>query len=85
MEYVLGEWFQRCTDWRATIVIDEADVFLEKRQTRDLQRNSLVSGRKVPTNQCSNLQLTYQVFLSCMEYYTGMLFLVSSAFFWIPA
>ena len=26
MEYVLGEWFQRCTDWGAIILIDEADA-----------------------------------------------------------
>jgi hypothetical protein len=77
MEYVLGEWFQRCTDWGAIILIDEADVFLEKRQTKDLQRNSLVSGEEVPTNHRRNLQLIFQVFLSCMEYYAGMLFLVS--------
>lgn len=60
MEDVLGEWFRRGTDWGAIILIDEADVFLEKRQVKDLQRNSLVS-----------------VFLSCMEYYSGMLFLCS--------
>jgi hypothetical protein len=44
MEDILGEWFQRGTDWGAIILIDEADVFLEKRQVKDLQRNSLVSG-----------------------------------------
>lgn len=44
MEYNLGEWFQRGSDWGAIILLDEADVFLEKRQIRDLQRNSLVSG-----------------------------------------
>jgi hypothetical protein len=44
MEQILGEWFQRGTDWGAIILIDEADVFLEKRQVKDLQRNSLVSG-----------------------------------------
>jgi hypothetical protein len=44
MEDILGEWFQRGADWGAIILIDEADVFLEKRQVKDLQRNSLVSG-----------------------------------------
>lgn len=61
MESVLGEWFKRGADWGAIILIDEADVFLEKRQVKDLQRNSLVS-----------------VFLSAMEYYTGMLFLTTN-------
>jgi hypothetical protein len=49
MEDILGEWFQRGADWGAIILIDEADVFLEKRQVKDLQRNSLVSGEPVPT------------------------------------
>ena len=31
----------------AVILIDEADVFLERRQVKDLQRNSLVSGELV--------------------------------------
>jgi hypothetical protein len=44
MEDNLSEWFQRGADWGAIILIDEADVFLEKRQIKDLQRNSLVSG-----------------------------------------
>jgi hypothetical protein len=48
MEEILGEWFQRAMDWEAIILIDEADVFLEKRQVKDLQRNSLVSGIYFP-------------------------------------
>ncbi|KAH9907710.1 hypothetical protein F4778DRAFT_797798 [Xylariomycetidae sp. FL2044] len=31
------------TTWKAVLLIDEADVFLEKRSSRDLARNSLVS------------------------------------------
>jgi hypothetical protein len=45
MEDILNEWFARGADWGAVILIDEADVFLEKRQVKDLQRNSLVSGK----------------------------------------
>jgi hypothetical protein len=75
MEDVLGDWFQRGAYWGAIILIDEADVFLEKRQIRDLQRNSLVSG--ICTSSIRGMDLTHTVFLSCMEYYTGMLFLVS--------
>jgi hypothetical protein len=48
MEGVLGNWFQRGADWGAIILIDEADVFLEKRQVKDLKRNSLVSGELIP-------------------------------------
>lgn len=29
--------------WRAIVLIDEADVFLESRSLRDLTRNALVS------------------------------------------
>ncbi|KAH8602958.1 hypothetical protein B0O99DRAFT_679939 [Bisporella sp. PMI_857] len=61
MEAVLNQWFDRGALWGAIILIDEADVFLEKRQVKDLKRNSLVS-----------------VFLSVMEYYTGMLFLTTN-------
>lgn len=48
MEDILGEWFRRGANWGAIILIDEADVFLEKRQVKDLQRNSLVSGELTP-------------------------------------
>jgi len=79
MESILGNWFQRGADWGAIILIDEADVFLEKRQVKDLQRNSLVSG-KLATPPSSKLLIDI-VFLNCVEYYTGMLFLVSSTTF----
>lgn len=49
MEDTLSEWFQRGADWGALILIDEADVFLERRQVKDLQRNSLVSGIGPPS------------------------------------
>ncbi|KAF5366989.1 hypothetical protein D9758_003945 [Tetrapyrgos nigripes] len=29
--------------WKAVVLIDEADVFLEKRETRDIQRNAMVA------------------------------------------
>jgi hypothetical protein len=48
IEDILGGWFQRGAKWGAIILIDEADVFLEKRQVKDLQRNSLVSGTPLP-------------------------------------
>lgn len=80
MEDVLGEWFRRGTDWGAIILIDEADVFLEKRQVKDLQRNSLVSG--IPSFRILENSLTIPVFLSCMEYYSGMLFLASTIMVW---
>lgn len=44
MEDNLHQWFEMAASWDAIILIDEADVFLEKRTVADLQRNSLVSG-----------------------------------------
>lgn len=44
------KWFQLAEKWGAVMLIDEADVFLEKRVTADLKRNSLVSG--MSTTEC---------------------------------
>lgn len=43
METRLSDWFGLATRWEAVLLIDEADVFLEKRGLSDLARNSLVS------------------------------------------
>jgi hypothetical protein len=44
MEDQLSKWFRLAEVWGAVMLIDEADVYLEKRVLSDLQRNSLVSG-----------------------------------------
>ncbi|KIM96275.1 hypothetical protein OIDMADRAFT_131963 [Oidiodendron maius Zn] len=44
METRLSDWFNLALKWRAILLIDEADVFLERRSLSDLARNSLVSG-----------------------------------------
>ena len=36
--------FKQAKSWEAVILIDEADVFMERRGPTDLQRNSLVAG-----------------------------------------
>ncbi|KAI0386543.1 hypothetical protein F5Y04DRAFT_244287, partial [Hypomontagnella monticulosa] len=43
MEKQLGKWLKLAHKWGAVMLIDEADVFLEKRLEADLKRNSLVS------------------------------------------
>ena len=48
MEHQLTKWFNLAEKWGAVMLIDEADVFLEKRQVTDLKRNSLVSGNIHP-------------------------------------
>ncbi|ERF72636.1 hypothetical protein EPUS_05690 [Endocarpon pusillum Z07020] len=39
----LRNLFSRARSWQAILLLDEADVFLAKRQTADLKRNALVS------------------------------------------
>ncbi|KAL8340808.1 hypothetical protein RB601_006751 [Gaeumannomyces tritici] len=43
MESKLGKWLTLGHRWGAVVLIDEADVLMEKRQHADLKRNSLVS------------------------------------------
>ncbi|KAI1119342.1 P-loop containing nucleoside triphosphate hydrolase protein [Nemania sp. NC0429] len=37
-------WFSLAEAWNAVLLVDEADIFLERRQHRDLSRNGLVSA-----------------------------------------
>lgn len=43
VEKNLMKWLKLATLWRAVLLLDEADVYLESRVPGDLQRNSLVS------------------------------------------
>lgn len=42
-EYQLSKWFNLARKWKAILLVDEADVFMETRMVKDLHRNSLVS------------------------------------------
>lgn len=44
IEEQLSRWFSFATRWRAVLLIDEADIFLEKRRTSDLARNGVVTA-----------------------------------------
>ncbi|GJC91453.1 ATPase [Colletotrichum higginsianum] len=44
VEHNLTSNFKRAMSWGAVLLIDEADVFMERRTTSDLTRNSLVAG-----------------------------------------
>ncbi|KAI3321961.1 P-loop containing nucleoside triphosphate hydrolase protein [Xylariaceae sp. AK1471] len=44
VEYQLTRNFKMAKSWNALLLIDEADVFMERRSTNDLARNSLVAG-----------------------------------------
>ena len=43
VEQRLSRWFELAKVWNAVLLIDEADVFLERRSNTDLQRNNLVA------------------------------------------
>ncbi|KAH8158022.1 hypothetical protein CIB48_g10227 [Xylaria polymorpha] len=42
VENELLKWFSLPEAWNAVLLVDEADIFLERRQNRDLARNGLV-------------------------------------------
>ncbi|KAL9078530.1 MAG: hypothetical protein Q9157_002553 [Trypethelium eluteriae] len=44
MEQVLLENFRKANDWDASILLDEADIYLQQRSTDSLERNSVVTG-----------------------------------------
>lgn len=47
VERKLLDVFRMANAWKAVVLLDEADVFLEKRRVDDLQRNELVSGKSL--------------------------------------
>lgn len=40
----LNTYFTRAKQWNAILLIDEADIYMERRESQDLTRNSLVSS-----------------------------------------
>ncbi|CAJ2509401.1 Uu.00g144270.m01.CDS01 [Anthostomella pinea] len=44
VERELIKWFALAEVWNAVLLVDEADIFLERRQNRDLARNGLVAA-----------------------------------------
>lgn len=44
VEDSLRRVLEMCTKWQAVLLLDECDIFLEKRRASDLQRNQIVSG-----------------------------------------
>lgn len=43
IESKLVNWFALAERWKAILLLDEADIFLERRATRDIKRNGIVS------------------------------------------
>lgn len=54
VEHNLTTHFKRATHWGAVLLIDEADVFMERRSTADLTRNSLVAGKLSSSGKLGN-------------------------------
>lgn len=44
IENKLAKWFSLAETWKAILLLDEADIFMERRSRADIQRNALVSG-----------------------------------------
>ncbi|KZM24333.1 ATP binding [Ascochyta rabiei] len=44
VETKLRRWFKIARRWNAVLLIDEADIYFESRQTQDLDRNNLVAA-----------------------------------------
>jgi SpoVK/Ycf46/Vps4 family AAA+-type ATPase len=61
VETKLTEVLETAQKWNAVLLLDECDIFLEKRNAEDMERNAVVS-----------------VFLRCVEYYQGILFLTTN-------
>ncbi|KAK7911166.1 p-loop containing nucleoside triphosphate hydrolase protein [Apiospora marii] len=62
--------FELAVRWDAVLLIDEADVVLEKRSYENLKRNAIVSVQLVAKLDA--------VFLRMLEYYRGILFLTTN-------
>jgi hypothetical protein len=45
VESKLSQILELVTRWKAILLLDEADVFLEQRSVHELERNKLVSGQ----------------------------------------
>ena len=63
--------------WNAVMLIDEVDMFLEKRRAHELQRNALVSGWSNAGNFRNHADYI-TVFLRILEYFQGILFLTTN-------
>jgi hypothetical protein len=45
----LSKWFALAEGWQAILLVDECDIFLERREAFDIARNGVVAGQ--PTYQ----------------------------------
>jgi SpoVK/Ycf46/Vps4 family AAA+-type ATPase len=70
--------FQLATHWKALLLFDEADVFLEARSLTDVRRNSLVSTLLRILEYYEGIPLAFPMFLQKTNRLLGILFLTSN-------
>lgn len=80
VEKKLTRVFSLAKCWNAVVLLDEADVFLEKRRIEDLVRNELVSSKLTTQFYISRIRGANEssVFLQNLEYFQGTLFLTTN-------
>ncbi|KAI9675245.1 MAG: hypothetical protein M1822_008982 [Bathelium mastoideum] len=78
----LNTVFNLAARWDAIILLDEADVLLEKRSYEDLGRNSLVSSKYSRSPIISTVERDRSdaplVFLRMLEYFEGIMFMTTN-------
>lgn len=79
-EETLQEYCALAHRWRCVLLLDEADVFLAKREKGDITRNGLVSGQlqswiKIRSDTFAKLPT---VFLRVLEYFSGVIILTTN-------
>ena len=80
VEETLDRCFQMAHRWGCVLLLDEADVFLAKRDKQDLKRNAMVSGKLTKSSKHEMISFSKRllVFLRVLEYYAGILFLTTN-------
>lgn len=78
LEKNLLKFFRNANKWDAIVLLDEADVYLERRSVNELRRNSIVSSisNAFLVAYCALIFLV--VFLRALDYFQGILFLTTN-------
>ena len=74
----LNKYFNLATLWGAVVLMDEADIYLERRSADDLSRNSIVSSKQSTRSLVMLMLNSNLVFLRTMDYFKGILFLTTN-------
>ena len=77
-EETLSRYCALAYRWRCVLLLDEADIFLTKRESGDLLRNGLVSGQSPRMRLSRVLTERVLVFLRVLEYYSGVIILTTN-------